>query len=242
MKNFILSILIIISAFSATAQNVVYDENAEVRTVEKFTGIELSGAMFLYLSQGNTAGVAVSAGDEKYNDKIKTEVKNGVLKISVDGGVWNGFNWTNRKLKAYVTVTDLNRLDISGASYVSISGTLKSDQLKMDISGASEMKGIINANRLNVDISGASEARLSGVAKEGIIDASGAAKVNSYSLMIDKCSVTSSGAANIRVTVNNELNAEASGGSSVYYKGAGVVKTLNTSAGASIKSRSGDDD
>ncbi|MEJ7684318.1 MAG: DUF2807 domain-containing protein [Segetibacter sp.] len=159
MKSFILLILIITSGFIAKAQNIVYDENAEVRTVEKFNGIEVSGAVSLYLSQGSTTGVAVSAGDEKYNNKIKTEVKNGVLQISVEGGVWNGFNWTNRKLRAYVTVTDINRLDVSGASYVSISGTLKSDELTMDISGASEIKGIVNVSRLNMDISGASVVR-----------------------------------------------------------------------------------
>lgn len=242
MKYFILLITIVAASFSAKAQNLVYDENAEVRTVEKFNGIEVSGAVFLYLSQGNTTAAAVSAGDEKYNDKIKTEVKNGILKISVDGGVWNGFNWTNRKLRAYVTVTDLNRLDVSGASYVSISGTLKSDDLKLDVSGASEIKGIVNVNRLNMDISGASVSKLSGSVKQGEIDASGAAKINSYSLAVDNCKVTSSGAANIKVTVNNELNADASGGSTIYYKGAGVVKNLNSSAGASIKSRSGEDD
>lgn len=226
----------------AKAQNIVYDENAEVRKVEKFNGIELSGAVSLYLAQGNTIGVAVSAGDEKYNNKITTEVKNGVLKIAVDGGVWNGFNWTNRKLRAYVTVTDLSRLDVSGASYVSISGTLKSDELNMDVSGASEIKGSVNINRLNMDISGASVAKLAGTVKEGIIEASGACKINSYGLVIDKCKAISSGASNIRVTVNDEFNADASGGSAIYYKGAGVGKVLNTSGGASIKSRSGNDD
>ena len=242
MKRFILLILIITTTFFAKAQNVVYDENAEVRTVGNFNSIEASGAVFLYLSQGSTSAIAVSAGDEKYNNKIKTEVKNGILKISVEGGVWNGFNWTNRKLRAYVTVTDLNSLDVSGASYVSISGTLKSDDLKLDISGASEIKGIINVNRLNMDISGASESKLAGTVKESDIEASGAAKVNNYSLVIDKCKASSSGASSIKVTVNNELNADASGGSNIYYKGAGIGKVLNTSAGASIKNRGGNDD
>ena len=241
MKGFILLILIIITAFVAKAQNVVYDENAEVRRVGNFDGIEASGTVFLYLSQGSAAGVAVSAGDEKYNNKIKTEVKNGTLKISVEGGVWNGFNWTNRKLRAYVTVTDLKSLDVSGASYVSISGTLKSDELKLEVSGASEIKGVINVNKLNMDISGASVSKLAGTVKDGNIDASGAAKVNNYSLTIDKCKASSSGASSIRVTVNNELNADASGGSNIYYKGAGIGKALNTSAGASIKNRGGDD-
>lgn len=242
MRSFILLIIIITSTVIAKAQNIVYDENAEVRTVEKFTGIEVSGAVFLYLSQGSTTGVAISAGDAKYNNKIKTEVKDGVLRISVEGGVWNGFNWTNRKLRAYVTVTDINRLNVSGASYASISGTLKSDELKMDVSGASEVKGIVNVSKLNMDISGASVAKLAGTVNEGTIEASGAAKVNSYDLVINKCNASSSGASNIRVTVNGELNADASGGSAIYYKGTGVGKALNTSAGASIKNRSGNND
>ena len=241
-RLFILLLLIITGGVSVKAQNIVYDENAEVRTVEKFNGIELSGAVSLYLSQGSTTGVAVSAGEEKYNNKIKTEVKDGILRISVEAGVWNGFNWTNRKIRAYVTVTDVNRLDVSGASYVSISGTLKGEELKMEISGASEVKGIIDINKFDMDISGASVCRLSGTVKEATIDASGACKVNSYDLVIDRCKASSSGASNIRVTVNGELNADASGGSTIYYKGAGIGKVLNTSGGASIKSRSGNDD
>lgn len=242
MKNALLLILLLTSGFFSRAQNIVYDENAELRTVEKFTGIEVSGAVSVYLSQGPEQGVAVSAGEEKYNSKIKTEVKNSVLHISVDGGVWNGFNWTNRKLKAYITATDLNRLQVSGASYASIAGTIKSDELRMDISGASEVKGIINATRLNLDISGASVARLSGTAKNALIDASGACKVNSYELSVENCKASSSGASNIKVTVTGELNAHASGGSNIYYKGQGIGKVMNASAGASIKNRSGNDD
>ena len=242
MKRIVLMLLITISGLVAKSQNVVYDENAEVRVVEKFSGVDLSGSVTLYLSQGNTQGVAVSAGEAKYNSKIKTEVRNGVLHISVDGGMWNGFNWTNKKLKAYVTVTDLNSIGVSGASLVNITGPVKGTDLRLEVSGASEIKGIINVSRLNLDVSGASVARLSGSATEGLINGSGACRVNSYDLSIDRCKVSSSGASSVRVTVNSELNADASGGSNIYYKGAGKVKVLNTSGGATIKNRSGKDD
>lgn len=242
MKSVILLILMVLGGFVGNAQNIVYDENAEVRVVERFSGIEVSGSVSLYLSQGSVQGVAISAGEAKYNNKIKTEVKNGVLRISVEGGVWNGFNWTNRKLKAYVTVTDINRLEVSGASYASITGALKGDDLKLDVSGASEIKGMINVNKLNLDISGASVARLSGTAKDGLIDASGACKVNGYDLSIETCKASSSGASNIKVKVTGELNANASGGSNIYYKGSGIAKVMNASSGASIKNRSDSDD
>ena len=223
------------------AQNVVYDENAEVRTLPAFTGIDVSGTISLYLAQGTSQGVAVSAGEAKYNSKIKTEVKNGILQISVDGGMWNSFNWSNKKLKAYVTVTDLSSLEVSGASYITTTGTIKSNALKLEISGASEIKADLQVNTLNVDISGASIAHLAGAAKDGNIEASGACKLSGYEMKLDKCRVSCSGASVVKVMVNNELNADASGGSAIYYKGTPTNKNLNTSAASSIKYK-GDDD
>jgi hypothetical protein len=242
MTRYLLLLLLLVPGVVGYSQNIVYDENAEIRRVEPFNSIEVSGAVSVYLSQGSQQAVAISADQEKYNSKIRTEVKNGTLIISVDGGVWNGFNWTNRKLKAYVTVTSLNRLSISGASYVSISGTLKAEDLKLDISGASEIKGIINVNKLSMDIGGASVSKLTGTAKIASIDASGACKVNSYDLSIETCKASSSGASNVKITVTGELNADASGGSNIYYKGQGIGKALNVSGGASIKNRSSSDD
>jgi hypothetical protein len=242
MKTVIFIAVMLMGNVFSFAQNVVYDENAEVRTVPSFNSIEVSGTISLYLSQGSSQGVAVSAGEEKYNNKIKTEVKNGVLEISTDGGVWNGFNWGNRKLKAYVTVTDLKQLEASGASYITTSGLIKADGLKLGVSGASEVKGMFNVDNLKLDISGASIVSLSGNAKKASLNASGASKISGYEMAVEQCHASSSGASNIRITVSGEINADASGGSNIYYKGGGVGKTLNASAGASIKNRGGSDD
>ena len=104
----------------ANAQNVVYDANAQVRKVGNFNGIDVSNGIVLYLSQGSTQAVAVSADDAKYVDKIITKVENGVLQIKVESGVWNGFSWGNKKLKAYVTCTELTSLGVSGGSIAKI--------------------------------------------------------------------------------------------------------------------------
>jgi hypothetical protein len=242
MKRFFLSMMFVLPfIFSAKAQQVVYDQNAEVRNVGKFSAIEVAGTISLYLSQGTETGVAVSAEDEKYNNKIKTEVKNGVLKISVDAGMWNGFSWTNRKLKAYVSVVDLNRLEISGASYGTISGGLKGNSLKVDISGASELKGSINVDNLSLDMNGASVSRLTGTAKTININASGACRVNGFDLQTDNGKIDASGASHVTLTVNKELSANAGGGSSIQYRGNPTIKNLNSSSGASIKKKSSGD-
>lgn len=239
MKRILLLTALVISSFSLVkAQEVVYDANAEVRKVGSFSAIEVSGTISLYLSQGTEDGVAVSAGEEKYNNKIKTEVRNGVLKISVDAGVWNGFSWSNRKLKAYVSIIDMNRLEVSGASFVNISGNLKTTSLKIDISGASEIKGALQVKNLSVDASGASVLRITGTADNATVEASGAVRVNAFDLKVDNGKVDASGASHVTLTANKELSANASGGSSIQYRGAALVKNMNASAGASIKKKS----
>ena len=75
--------LLLVSA-GANAQNLVYDANAEVRTVAAFTKVHVSGAINLYISQGREQAVAISASDSKYIPKIRTEVSNGTLKIYVE--------------------------------------------------------------------------------------------------------------------------------------------------------------
>ena len=234
-KLFVLLSLLTIGFSNAKAQDIVYDENVESRTVGDFSAIEVSGTISLYLSQGNEAGVAISAGEQKNNGKIKTEVKNGVLKISVDGGLWNGMGWTNRKLKAYVSFKSLTSLNVSGASFAISNGPIDVDALKIGVSGASEIKAILNVKELNVDLSGASVAKLSGTANHATIDASGATKINAYELAVNSCKASASGASSIRITANKEINASASGGANIYYKGGATIVNINSTRGADVK-------
>ncbi len=237
MKKIFILALSVCAVFNVQAQQVIYDENAEIRTVPDFIGVEVSGTISLYLSQGTENAVAISAGDAQYNNKIKTEVDNGILKISVDGGFWNGMGWSNRKLKAYVSIINASKLHLSGASLTTINGVLTSDALKIDLSGASEVRGALNVKQLNVDLSGASVGKLTGNAGSASIDASGASKLSAYELIAEQCKADASGASSVRISVKNAFNASASGGSNVYYKGNPTNISVNSSAGASIKKR-----
>jgi hypothetical protein len=43
--------------------------------------------------------------------------------------------WGNRKMKAYVSVKNLDRLEGSGGSDISVDGSIKVTKLEMEISG-----------------------------------------------------------------------------------------------------------
>jgi len=262
MQKFILSVCltILIAGTQAVAQNVVYDANAQVRKVDHFTKVNVSSAITLYLSQGKEEAVAVSAGDEKFTARIRTEVRDGVLKIYVENGAWNSWNWGNRKLKAYVTIVDIDGLHASGASSVKVSDPLKArnnfdlevsgastvkfdggvtaGKIDMQIDGASNFRSSVTADDVKVNLSGASQADVSGKSGGLNIEASGASGFNGYGLETENCTAEASGASTVRITVNKKLDAQASGASGIDYKGDAVITNLNVSGASNVKKRS----
>jgi hypothetical protein len=144
--------VLLLSAFSlhSFAQTVINDKNAAIRNVSSFSAIKVSGGIEIYLSQGNNYALAVSASEDKYRDEIKTEVRNGVLNISFNGGHFNFSG--DRKLRAYISFKTLESLEASGASDVIINGTFKANSAKIKLSGACEIKGAIDIENLQLDL------------------------------------------------------------------------------------------
>jgi len=235
MKS-ILLVLTVLFSFTAISQTI-HDANAEVRKVSGFKGVSVSSAIDLYISQGSTEAVAVSAKETNVRDRIKTEVKDGVLHISFDGRDWKNWSMGDQKMKAYVTVKDINRLQGSGASDVKVSGTLKSDNLKLEFSGASDFEGTVEAKNIDISGSGASDIKINGSATNAKIDMSGASDFKGYDFRIDYCKAEISGAGDMQINVNKELEAEASGASSIKYRGDATVKKSDSSGASSIKKK-----
>lgn len=232
MKKIPFFLLFSLVTLFANAQQV-NDPNAEVRTAKDYHGISLSSAFDVYLTQGDAEAVAVSAADDKSRERITVEVRAGILHIGYDN---KGMSWGkgNKKLKAYISFKTLDRLTISGACDVYISGVLKSDNLDIRQSGASDFRGKLDVEKLTVDLSGASDITVSGNARQASIEASGASDFKGYDLAIDICNASASGASDIKITVNKELSANASGASDVRYKGNGVIRDIKSSGSSSV--------
>ena len=216
---------------------VINDPNAQIRDVGEFHGINVSNAIDLYLSQGDLEAVAVSAKDVKSRDRIRTTVEDGVLYIKFDN---EGWSWEsgNKKLKAYVSVRVLDKLSASGACDVFVNGTLSGPKLELHLSGASDFKGSVRLNELSIEQSGASDVSINGSVDNLKIEANGASNIKGYDLVSDICSVHATGASDVRISVNKELNAHASGASSIYYKGNGVIRESHLSGASSVSKKS----
>ncbi len=235
MKKIISLVLFTVIFSAVIAQKTVNDPNAEKRNVSGYHAIEVGGGIDLYLSQGEEA-IAVSASETKYRDRIKTEVKNGVLKIWYDYKNNLNLDWgANRKMKAYVSFKNLDKLEGSGGSDIMVEGAIKVSTLSLDVSGGSDFEGKVEANDLKVDASGGSDVKISGTVKKLDIDASGGSDFKGYELAADVCNLQASGGSDVYITVNKELSGDTSGGSDVFYKGNGIVREMKSSGPSSIK-------
>ena len=237
MKKLGAILLLLLPAVLMAQKQVINDENAQPRSIGSFHAIKVSNAIDLYLSQSDEEALAVSAVKEEFRDHIKTVVEDGVLKITYD----DDSRWFrgNKKLKAYVSFKTLDKLTATGASDVVVNGTLKANNLVISMGGASDLKvnGTLEATSLSITLSGASDATIKGKVGTLKVDANGASDFKGFELVADNGDVEASGASDIKVTVNKELNARASGASDVHYRGDCVIRDLKTSGASSVSRR-----
>jgi hypothetical protein len=237
MKKIVSLVLAAFLLATGFAQKTIRDANAEARNVQGFHAIEVSGGINLYLANGDEA-VAVSANDKDIRDRIKTEVRDGVLKIYYDWKRGVKLNLKGTSLKAYVSFKTLDRLVASGGADVKMDGTIKSGNLKMDVSGGADLSARVEAGNLTLDQSGGADVNLTGTVTDLKIEASGGSDFSGYDLIADNCIIHASGGSDVEITVNKEFYAEASGAADVTWKGKATVKGTKANGAGSVSHRS----
>src|SRR5690606_16616380 len=142
-----------------------------------------------------------------------TEVINGILVISYEGG---SLNFRGEKsLRIYVSFPDLESIEASGACNINIQQMLTTGALRLKLSGACEIKGKLSIQDMDVVISGASTSRLEGNVANLKLKASGASDMKNYQLRVQNLVGDISGASDVKLTVENSISVRASGASNI---------------------------
>ena len=143
-------------------------------------------------------------------------------------------------------------LDASSASVIEVKAGVK--ECSIEASGASTIKAELTTTELDIEMSGASVISLSGQAADTDIEMSGASTLKAKNLRNSKldiecsgaskaeasavvCSAKTSGASDVVVECSSQLNASATGGSSIVYSGDCRVNILSNSGASSIRKK-----
>lgn len=227
-KITILSIFLALFSMSSCAQKGSGNVTKKTYEVDSFDGLKIGGAFFVYLRQGDKQDVTLVT-DDNIMENLEVTVNDGILKIK------SGYEIKNStELKAFITIKDLNSLELSGACNLEGKNTIVTKNLKMKVSGASDVEMSVRCSDLNIAASGASDLKLSGDAAVLEIDASGASTIKAQDLTANQAKIESSGASTVKVNVNESLDAKASGASTILYNGKAKV-TSNASGASDVK-------
>lgn len=213
---------------------IMNDPNAVLREVGSFSKLVVNGPFKIFFSEAKEYALAVSAKSDETRDHISTQLNNGVLNIGMEK---QGIKWwgVNQGLKIYLSAPTLKDIKLSGAVNFYITDVLKSNDLKVSLSGASDVSGKVDADRLTFILSGASDCEVSGHAEQLQAIVSGASSFKGKKFTAKEAELNASGASTIKVGVQNLLNATASGASNINYEGGPSVQKTSSSGASSIK-------
>ncbi len=198
------------------------------RTVTGFQTVEIQDGIDLYLSQGSVEKLQIEA-DENLQQYIKTEIEQGNLKIYLSKSVWK-----SKSLKVHLTIRNIIGLSASGGSDVETLDLLKFTDLSVICSGGSDAKLNIEAEKLKFKASGGSDGYLTGTVKNFLAKGSGGSDIHAFDLKSTDCFIEMTGGSDAEVNASGLLNASASGGSDVTYKGTPTNIDSNMSGGSSL--------
>jgi len=208
----------------------------EDRHLSGFNAVDLEGSFDVFLTQGSTESVRVEAPEDVIH-RILTEVHDGVLKIYNRHDV--GFHWGDwfgshhKKIAVYVTVKDINSINVSGSGDISFKEGITANTLKIRVSGSGDMVGKVNVKTLESSVSGSGDVKLSGSADNSTVSVVGSGDFTARNLVTINTAVRVSGSGDVDINASNKVEASVSGSGDVHYNRG--VKSVSAS-----KSGSGD--
>jgi hypothetical protein len=218
----------------------VYDEHVRPsgpvttrnETFTDYDMIEASHAFQVYVSFSDSEESIEIEANDNLHQYIEVKKVNDALHIGLQDNVSIRGSAT---LNAYITTRHVSAYSGSGATRFILESPILSDEVYVNLSGASVFNGDIEVANLIADLSGASIMNVAGSADMFEIEASGASAFKDYSFEANKLDADISGASHMSITVDNEIYIEASGASSLKYKGSAVIKSQNLSGASTIK-------
>lgn len=214
-----------------------------------FTRVDVSSAFKAEIAQSSSYGVSITADDNLF-EYIQVSRQGETLKI----GLKTITSLGPVTLKAKITMPKLRSLALSGATRGTVSGFSSTENLdievsgassldlvdissgdtKFDVSGASKVTGDITAGDADFDIDGASTVQLEGSASNIVVEADGASHVKLAGFEVNDADVSLGGASTSTVNLDGRLDADLSGASKLEYMGEPTMGTINTSGGSTL--------
>lgn len=197
--------------------------------VGEFSGVNVSHAFNVYITKSDRYRVEINT-NENLLPFLVLENQGGILRL----GFRSNVRLSHTTCEAYIEMPEIREIRFSGATRGELIGDWSMENLEVDMSGASRLKGRVVVDELKAELSGASNLSLAGRADRVDLSGSGASGFDMHDFTGSDATVHMSGASHATLTVYENLNAKLSGASSLKYRGNPKLSSLHTSGASSI--------
>ena len=200
-------------------------------TKEEFTKIQVSTGLDLYITQGDTKKIILEA-DENLHEFINTEIKDGILKIYSEKNIWNA-----EARKIHVTIPNLELVSAVSGANVYTENTLNVDSINVICTTGAVIKMSLNANSVQSSATTGSDIELMGNANQHTSSATTGASIDAYKLLSKNTSANVTSGAEINVYASETIDAVATSGGDIDFKGNPKKVNKQSSSGGSISAK-----
>jgi hypothetical protein len=196
-----------------------FGAQAESRVVKDFNGVAAGGPIDVVVKLGSTETVRFE-GDAEAIATLVTEVKKGILIIRPKTS-WTSWakKYENMKITAYVTAKDITSLAMSGNGSLSVTGTVRSEELATILSGSGRISAKVAVSNLTGVISGSGNLELTGAADQAKITISGSGRLSGKGLTVENLNTRISGSGIVNIHAKTKIDALITGSGNVLYSG-----------------------
>ena len=174
-------------------------------------------------------------GVDKYLDKVYVRKIGDILSVEFDGDRFINLKSSKKKpVKVYISLPELKSIKGWGVTNYDISD-FESPEFYVNLSGASSADINIKSENIEMKLRGASSVNLSGSTDSFEAEISGASSLRAYNMTTRSSSIEASGASSAKIYARDKLYVEASGMSSVHYKGSPEVSVIDEDGLSSVR-------
>ncbi|WBV62009.1 DUF4252 domain-containing protein [Chryseobacterium camelliae] len=247
-----------INPVTNTRNNITSDNTSsylsgEARNVGEFSGIQVSTGVNVVFKQESPTNIKVIADADKLQ-YIVTKVENGVLKVYVDHKGQKNLKFKN--ISVNVSSPRMDNIKTSSGSTFTTVNSVKENNMMIDASSGSMIKGKFNiSNNTTVEATSGSDIKVEinsknfafkgssgsntifdGQAGMASFDISSGALCKAENLKANMVEAESSSGSNLSVNAASKLNAKASSGGMIRYKGnPEITSNINKISGGALK-------
>lgn len=216
---------IVLASISLT----IFAQETETRNIGSFTGVKAAEGVSVYLKKGDKESVRVEVTGIKISN-VLTEISGPYLKVHMKDG-----NYRNANAKVYVTYVQVDKLSASSAGSIYTDSPIKTNSMEISASSAGTIEVAVEAGMVEVNASSAGDVELKGKARILRVDASSAGEVDTYDMVTENVHVEASSAGSAKISVTKSLEARASSGGSIRYRGNPDKQVTDSGSGGSVK-------